>query len=196
MMAKPLLWLSIAATDAGTDGDFSQSIPTEIAAILTNDRIEPIDGTYDRILLTPAHAKALKAHPKAVTMLKADKALHVNHPEATTLADAERTIIELLDEAKVEDPLPIAGRAAQHFLLPVVRAHMPDLAERVTDWTLDASQLVRWAGVVNGLGRLRSHIPDLIEYEPLLEAMPQYSERTFREVLTASMQFKNALEGS
>jgi hypothetical protein len=190
-MRKPMLWLSIAATDNGSGGSFVDALPTEVGAVLTNADMQPVDASYDRIRLTKRHAAALQRRPETIKILKSDKSVHPEHPEAVSVTEAEANIIEMIDEAGIGDVLvPIAGRGADVFLLPVVREHMPRLATRLEWWTFDASQLTRWARAAGALDRFRQHEPDLSEFEDVLASFPDYSAKTLREVLTAAFQFR------
>jgi len=191
-LGKPMLWMSIAATGNGEDP--KASIPTEIAAILTDSEMRPVDGTYDRIIITREHAAALKADKEAMVALKRENAVHPKHPDAVTILNAEASILEMLDDAKVDVLVPIAGRGADRFLLPVVTEHMPNLRKRLEGWTFDSSQLARWARAASGLGAFRKHVPDLRDYDPLFEAMPPYSQATFKEIFTAAHQFRAILK--
>lgn len=137
------LWLDLETT--GLDPVNDQIL--EIGLVVTNANL--IGMVRRRYLLTAPHQWEDTADPFVVEMHRKSGLLddlndpfnnfHYHH-----LIGVERQILRLIEPYLEDGKIVLAGSGVATFDLQVIKAQMPELAERLTYWTLDIGVVRRY----------------------------------------------------
>jgi oligoribonuclease (3'-5' exoribonuclease) len=143
-----LFWCDIETSGLPVHGDYTDVHLLEIAVILTDFNLSPFKGYQAVIKMTKPAADALRANDYVRAMHTKSGLLKdcVQSPEAITMDQAEREILELLDQ----DSYMIAGSGVAAFDHPFIKQKMWLLAEKLAYFPFDVGVLRRSSKILAG----------------------------------------------
>lgn len=145
---KTLFWCDLETTGTDKDGDYSDVHLLEIAVILTDFALNPLKGYQAVIRITAEGAEALRHNDFVLNMHRTSGLLEesVKSPQAITMAQAEREVLEILDD----DAYIIAGSGVAAFDHPFIKQKMPLLNAKLAYYPFDVGVVRRMSQILAG----------------------------------------------
>lgn len=145
-----LLWMDLESTST----DKQRCSVLEVAAIITDFDLQPIEGYTEVIALTREGVLDLKkpGNEVALEMHKANGLLRESRDSKFTIAQVETQIVNMLRTATSFEPgeFLLAGSGVAQFDYQIIERTMPTLCSWLTYYQLDTGVLRRSMKILSG----------------------------------------------
>jgi len=148
---RHLLWCDLETSSLPKKNDYSGVHILEVGVILTDMSLNKLGGYSEVIKMTDEAADSLRKTPGVLEMHKSSGLLKDCVNATMTVPDVESEILALLDDNNVEvQAVALAGSGVTAFDHPVIKEHMPLLAEALTYFSYDIGSFRRMFKLVSG----------------------------------------------
>jgi len=136
--ATHLLWIDLETPSLPNGNDYSRVPILEVGAILTDISLNKIDGYTEVVGMTKHTADILQSNPFVVDMHKKSGLIKDSIDSSFTCEQIEGDLLSMLSDHNLKKgSVALAGSGVASFDYPVIKEHMPRLADMLEYYVYD-----------------------------------------------------------